>query len=173
MAFYCSHIAMHTIEADKNIMIYGPVIMNSEIICYKGEWEDVKTVGLNQGRVQERSLAEKTYPQIEEFIDISQKGILYSMEDGQVDAIIQDLTKAALVPNYKYKPLSDQDYISYVLVVNKEFAQTEAFADFVRSYNRAAEKLNEPAYLAEKLGVEESWLEDKPIKFLTLQESGE
>ena len=28
-------------------------------------------------------------------------------------------------------------------------------------------------YLAEKLGVEESWLTDKPIKFLTLEESEE
>ena len=29
------------------------------------------------------------------------------------------------------------------------------------------------AYLAEKLGVEESWLADKPIKFLTLEEREE
>ena len=93
------------------------------------------------------------------------------MEDGQVDAVIQDLTKAALVPTYQYKPIAEHDYISYVLVVDKEFAQTQAFADFVKSYNKAAEKLNEPAYLAEKLGVEEEWLHDKTIQFLTLAES--
>lgn len=147
--------------------------MNSEVICYKGDWDDVKTVGVNQGRVAEKSLAKKTYPQIEAFQDISQKGILYSMEDGQVDAIIQDLTKASMVPNYKYKPLAEHDYISYVLVVDKAFAQTQAFSDFIKSYNKAAEKLNDPSYLADKLGVEEEWLSDKTIKFLTLDESEE
>ena len=68
-------------------------------------------------------------------------------------------------------PVSAHDYISYVLVVDKEFAQTEAFSDFIKSYNKAVEKLNEPAYLAEKLGVEEEWLNDKTIQFLTLDES--
>jgi len=145
--------------------------MNSEILCYKGDWESVRTVGVNQGREAEKALAKETYPQIEEFRDISQKGILYTMEDGQVDAVIQDLTKAALVPTYKYKPIAEHDYISYVLVVDKAFAQTDAFADFIKSYNIAAEKLNEPAYLAEKLGVEEEWLKDKSIQFLTLEES--
>lgn len=152
-------------------MIYGPIIMNSEVLCYKGDWESVRTVGVNQGREAEKALAKEAYPQIEEFRDISQKGILYTMEDGQVDAVIQDLTKAALVPTYKYKPIAKHDYISYVLVVDKAFAQTDAFADFIKSYNIAAEKLNEPAYLAEKLGVEEEWLKDKSIQFLTLEES--
>lgn len=164
---------MHTIEQNENVMIYGPVIMNAEVIGYKGDWESVRTVGVNQGRESEKSLAKKAYPQIEEFRDISQKGILYTMEDGQVDAVIQDLSKAALVPTYQYKPIAEHDYISYVLVVDKKFAQTQAFADFVKSYNKAAEKLNEPAYLAEKLGVEEEWLHDKTIQFLTLAESEE
>ena len=164
---------MHTIEENENVMIYGPVIMNAEVICYKEPWEDVKKIGINQGREFEKSLAAKTYSQIEEFQDVSQKGILYSLEDGQVDAAIQDLTKAAKVPMYSYKPLSENDYISYVLVVDKEFAKTKAFSDFIKSYNKAAEKLSESAYLAKKLGVEESWLTDKPIQFLTLEESEE
>ena len=70
---------MHTIEENENVMIYGPVIMNAEVICYKEPWEDVKKIGINQGREFEKSLAAKTYPQIEEFQDVSQKGILYSL----------------------------------------------------------------------------------------------
>ena len=142
--------------------------MNSEIICYRNDWEDVKLVGIGQGREQERKQALHTYPQIEAFQDVSQKGILYTLEDGQVDAVIQDLTKAALVPDYSTMPLSKTDYVSYVLVVDKEFAKTEAFDDFISSYNKAVEKLNEPGYLAEKLGVEENWLKDKTIQFLPL-----
>lgn len=151
-------------------MIYGPVVMNAEVICYKEDWEKVRTVGISQGRENQKEQAQKTYPQIEAFQEITQKGILYSLENGQVDAAIQDLTKAAKVPKYFSRPLSESDYISYVLVVDKEFAQTEAFADFIKSYNRAAKRLNEPEYLAAKLGVEEEWLSDKKISFLPLEE---
>ncbi len=173
IAFYCSHIALHTIEQNENVMIYGPIIMNAEVISYKDSWEDVKIAGISQGRQSEKVEAQKTYPQIQGFKEVTQKGILYSLEDGQIDAAIQDLTKAAKVPQYPFKPLSEIDFISYVLVVDKEFAQTKAFSDFIKSYNRAAEKLNEPEYLAEKLEVEEEWLENVTIEFLPLEESEE
>lgn len=151
-------------------MIYGPVIMNAEIICYKNNWEDVKVVGVSQGREEEKEQAIKNYPQIERFQDVTQKGILYTLEDEQVDAVIQDLTKSAVVPQYPTMPLSSTDFISYVMVVDKEFAATKAFADFIHSYNKAVDKLNEPEYLAEKLDVDKEWLADKSIKFLPLEE---
>lgn len=150
-------------------MIYGPVIMNAEVLCYIGDLAEIKTVGIGQGRQNEKEQALKTYPQIEGFQEITQKGILYSLEKGQVDGVIQDLSKAANVPEYPCSPLSLTDYISYVLVVDKEFVQTEAFADFIESYNRAAKKLNDSGYLAGKLGVEEEWMSDKRIQFLTLE----
>lgn len=170
VAFYCSHIAQHTVEANDNVMIYGPVIMNAEVICYKNDWEKVKTVGLSQGREQEKTLAKKTYPQIERFQEITQKGILYTLEDGQVDAVILDMTKAAQIPEYPVKALSENDYISYVLVVDKKFAGTEEFSDFVKSYNEAVDRLSETEYLAEKLGVSKEWLDKKEIQFLELEE---
>lgn len=168
VAFYCGHIAVHTVECNDNVMIYGPVIMNAEVISYKEDFRQVKTVGISQGREREKEIAKKNYPQIETFKEVTQKGILYTLEDGQVDAVIQDLTKAAVVRQYASKPLSDTDYVSYVLVVDKEFAETEAFIDFIESYNRAVEKLNDKEYLAEKLRVEKEWLTDKTIEFLPL-----
>lgn len=173
IAFYCSHIALHTIEQNENVMIYGPIIMNAEVISYKNSWEDVKIVGISQGRQSEKVEAKQTYPQIQEFKEVTQKGILYSLEDGQIDAAIQDLTKASKVTEFPFKPLSEIDYISYVLVVDKEFADTKAFADFIKSYNRAVERLNELDYLAEKLDVNKEWLENISIKFLPLEESEE
>lgn len=154
-------------------MIYAPVIMNAEVICYNGDWTDVRTVGIGQGREREKELAQKTYPQIQEFQEITQKGIWYTLEDGQVDAVIQDITKAAQITECFSRPISENDYISYVLVVDREFAKTKEFSDFIKSYNKAAERLNDPAYLAEKLGVDESWLEDKHIQFLTVEEREE
>ena len=167
MAFYCSHIALHTIEENENVMIYGPAVMNAEVLCYKGSLADIRTVGISQGRLSEKEQARRTYPQIEQFQEITQKGILYSLENGQVDAVIQDLTKAANVPEYSCSPISETDYVSYVLVVDKEFARTEVFENFIDSYNRAVKRLNEPGYLAGKLGVKKEWLSDKKIEFLT------
>lgn len=162
-------MALHTIEENENVMICGPVVMNAEVLCYKGSWKNVKTVGISQGRTAEKQQAQETYPQIKQFKEISQKGILYSLERGQVDGVIQDLTKAAALRDYRTKPLSETDYISYVLVADKEFVKTKSFSDFTESYNRAAQRLNEPEYLSEQLGVGEEWLLDKKIVFLPLE----
>ena len=150
VGFYCPHIAKHTIENNEDVEIYGPVLMNGETIVYKKDWADVKNVGITQGRQQE-------------------KAILYAMEDEQVDAAILDITKAAEVSDIATMPLSDNDYISYVLIVDKEFEQTEAFRNFIESYNKAVEKLNDPCYLAKKLKVSKEWVEEKQIKFLPLE----
>lgn len=155
-------------EENENVVIYGPTIMNAEVINYKKDWESVKTVGISQGRKSEKEMALKNYPQIEQFEEVTQKGILYTLEDDQIDAVIQDITKSATFPKYMSKPLSKEDYISYVLVVDKEFAKTKAFFDFIKSYDKAVEKLNRPEYLAQKLGVSEEWLVDKTIEFLPL-----
>ena len=72
-------------------MIYGPVVMNAEVISYKDSWEKVETVGISQGRQAEKKAALESYPQIREFQEVTQKGILYTLEDGQTDAVIQDL----------------------------------------------------------------------------------
>lgn len=170
VGFFCSHIAAYTVQKNEKVMIYAPAVMNAEIIVYPAEtdWETVCSVGLTQGREREKNLAKEAYPQIKTFHEISQKGLLYAMEDGQVDADILDLTYAAKLPDYAHQPLSDHDQISYMLVVDKEFAETEAFGDFLDAYNRAVQKLNDRAVLAERLGTEAEWLSDKEIKFLEI-----
>lgn len=171
VAFYCSHIAKHTVENNKDVMIYAPVIMNSELIVYQKDWKDIRELGVLQGRKQEQKLAKETYPQIEKMHEISQKGIAYSLEDGQIDGAILDITKAVYFPSYSRKPLADRDYISYVLVVDKEFEKTEAFQEFIRAYNLAVEKLQDAKYLAKCMEADEKWVKDTTIKFLTLPES--
>lgn len=173
LGFYCANIAKYTVEHNQDVEIYGPVIMNAEMILYRGEWDNVKTVGIMQGREQFKRFAEKTYPQIEKFDEITQKGILYAMEDGQVDAAVLDITKAAGLSQISYMPLARNDYISYVLVADKEFAKTEAFRDFLTGYQEAVKHLRERKYLSEVLGVEEDWLQNTKMEFLDLEETGE
>ena len=171
VGFFCNHIASYTAQKNDRVMIYAPVVMNAELIAYKPEtdWAEVRRVGVTQGREQEKNLAKECYPQIERFYDISQKGILYAMEIGDVDADILDITHAARVPDYQYKPLTDRDYISYMLVVDKAFAETEAFQDFIEGYNRAVRRLSDPAELARVLGVDQDWIEERNLKLLEIE----
>lgn len=173
VGFYCSHIAKHTIEQNQDVMIYGPSVMNAEIICYKGSLEAVRRVGVTQGRQQLKELSKKSYPYIEAFDEITQKGILYTLEDEQIDAAILDVTKAAGIQEYEYAPLSENDYISYVLVVEKTFAKTQAFRDFIKSYNRAVARLSDKSYLADKMETTEGSGVLGQVKFLSLDENEE
>lgn len=173
IGFYCSHIAKHTVEQNQNVMIYGPAIMNGEIICYKNKWEEVSKIGVTQGREQLKKISEKTYPQIQYFDEITQKGILYTLEDGQIDAAILDISKTSGLKEYEYTPLAETDYISYVLVVDKQFAKTKAFVDFIESYNQAVSRLNNKNYLARALEIEEGSSALGQIKFLSLDEKKE
>ena len=168
VGFFCSHMAKHLIEENDNVSIYGPVIMNAEVICYKENWENVRRIGITQGRVNEKEWASRTYPQIEVFDEITQKGIMYSLERGQIDGVIQDLSKAALYPQYQFMPISDTDYISYVLVVDNSLLGTEEFDTFVDTYNDTVERFKDDTYLAGLLGVSADWLADKKIEFLPL-----
>ncbi|MEF9840757.1 MAG: ABC transporter substrate-binding (seleno)protein SaoB [Lachnospiraceae bacterium] len=170
IGFYCNHIAKYTVEHNKDVVIYAPAVMNAEVIGYKEDWSHVKKLGVTQGREQSKAIAKSQYPQIQSFEEITQKGIMYCIEDGQVDGAILDITKAAGVTEYAYQPLSNMDYISYVLVVDKKLLFTDAFSEFVEAYNQAANELNNKEYLAEKLKVDRPWLEQINLKFLTLPE---
>lgn len=168
IGFYCSHIAAYTVKQNPDVIIYGPAVMNAEIICHKKDWEDIKKVGVTQGRQQLKEISQKTYPQIEAFEEITQKGILYAVEDNQVDGAILDITKAAGLTQYQYTPLSQTDYISYTLVVDEKFAKTTAFRDFLKSYNNMVNRLNDRSYLADRLGIKEESPLLEQVKFLLM-----
>lgn len=168
IGFYCAHMARFMTEKNKDIMIYGAVIMNGEVIVHKKPWHEVKTLGIMPGRKDLKTLTERTYPQIKSFHEITEKGILYAMEDGQIDAAVLDITKAKKLGDYHRMPVSDEDYISYVLVVEKDFLETEAFEDFINAYNDAAERLNETESREKLFASGESFPEEKKLKFLEL-----
>lgn len=155
-------------------MIYGPAVMNAEVlVSASGDFEAAETVGIGQNRKEEIRIAKEAWPGVLEYREITQRALLYSLQKGEIDAAVEDITKAAAVPELPAVPLSGQEYVSYVLVADREFAGTEAFADLIRAYNEAAEKLNDSALLAERLGVDVRWMEGKKIRFLKLKEPGD
>lgn len=168
MAFYCNHMALSLVRANENFEIYGPVIMNAEVIGYKDQLSDVKRLGIGQKKEHLHKLAETSHNQIKEIIEISPSSLPYSLEGGQIDGAVLDITKAALLPGFNFISLSEDDYISFSLVVRKDIIGTEEFNDFLDAYNKAVDELNQGEMLRKATNSDQLLWDSINIKFLNL-----
>lgn len=168
MAFYCSHMALHLINSDERFEIYGPIIMNSEVMVYEGKLEDVHRVGIAQKRTHLQKVIKENYTQVNAMIEIMPNVLPYSMEEKQIEAAVIDITKASLLSKFKFAPVSKEDYVSYCLVIRKDLIGTEVFERFIQSYNMAVVELNEQGTCTEQMGISTEVLDVANVKFLEL-----
>ncbi len=166
MALSCSHQAAHLVEEDDRFVIYAPAIMNAEVVAYQGDIQQIKTLGVGQQRLYLQNLAKEAYPQIEAVEEIKPNMLPYTLSTGEIDAAVMDVTKATLVPEFSFAPLSDHDYISYVLIVREDLIGTQKFDQFIESYNRSVEQLKDGQKLQQDLGMDAQFW--KQVKFLTM-----
>jgi hypothetical protein len=162
-------MALHLVRANDDFEIYGPVIMNAEVIAYKDDIENIHRIGIGQKREHLHQLVKKSYKQVEEIVELSSISLPYSLEGGQIDGAVLDVTKAALLPELNFIPLSKDDYISYSLVVRKDIIKTKDFEDFLTIYNKVVEELDQIEILREYIGMTEEFWNNKKIKFLSLE----
>lgn len=169
MAFYCNHMALHLVRTNNNFEIYGPAIMNAEVIAYKGDINNVCKLGIGQKREHLYTLAKESHKQVREIVEISPISLPYSLEAGQIDGAVLDISKASLLPGFTFTPLSKDDYISYSLVVRKDIVDTKAFKNFLITYNKTIEELNQIENFKKYTRVPENFDNDIKIKFLSLE----
>lgn len=124
-------------------MIYGPVIMNAEVLAAKKEPEKIMRLGIGQQRRHLQGLIREAYPNIGEIVEVSPRILPYSLTDGQIDGAVLDVTKASLLPGFQFTPLAKHDYISYVLVVRKDLIGSDPFERFLKAYHNAVDSLQE------------------------------
>lgn len=161
-------MALHLVNANNRFVIYGPVIMNSEVLVYDGNIADMRILGIGDKREYLKVLAQESYPKLEE-TKVMMSGVLpYSLEDKQIDAAVIDVTKAVLLPKFSFAQISKNDYISYCLIVRKDLIGTEAFNDFLALYNQAVKELNQTETLILAMGMTEEFWNMINIKFLEL-----
>lgn len=168
MGFYCNHKAVHLINADDRFVIYSPVVMNSDVLAFIGEIEDTKVLGISQDRRNIAELAEKSYPNIDETVEITPGALVLSLMNEQIDLAAIDVTKAIGLEGIRFSPVSKGDYISYSLVVRKDLIDSERFKDFIKIYNKTVKELNDKATLTSALGMSESLWIMLRIKFIEL-----
>jgi hypothetical protein len=168
MGFYCNSMALHLVNASDRFAIYGPVIMNSEVLAYDGDIEDIRELGIGHKRENIKELAREGNSKLLGINEMIPSALPYSLEKQQIDAAVIDATKAALLPKFNFGPVSEHDYISYCLVVRKDLIGTEVFDDFLELYNQAAEELNQVDILTAAAGMTEEFWDDLNIRFLNL-----
>jgi hypothetical protein len=162
-------MALHLVQANDDFEIYGPVIMNAEVIGYKEDVESIHRLGIGHKREHLHKLATESYKQVKEVIEMSPISLPYSLEGGQVDGVVLDITKAALLKDINFVPLSKDDYISYSLIVKKDIIGTKVFEDFITAYNNTVQELNQTEILKEYISMREEFWQNKNIKFLSLE----
>ena len=170
MGFYCSHTATHIVNEADGFSIYGPVVMNGEVLGYWNSPEDIRTMAVPSKRNHLVELVQEKYPWVENIQEVSANSILVAFGDRQMDGAVMDIARAFQIPDYQYTRVSDQDYVSYCLVVRDDIVGTPQFQTFLRYYNEAVEALNNKDTLQELYGMDDAFWDDINIKFLYLQE---
>lgn len=156
-------MAVHLVREDDRLEIYGPVIMNAEVLASKSGPEAVRHVGIGQQRNHLRELILEVYPLADTVSELSPRVLPYSLAQGQIDGAVIDVTKAALLRDCRFSPISGHDYISYVLVVRKDLTDRKTFQAFLEAYRKAVDGLQDPEALDKAFGV------SSQVKFLYLE----
>ena len=170
MGFYCAHVSITLVNLQEGFTIYSPVIMNGEVLGYWSEPEDMKVMAVPSKRTHLEELAKKEFPWVEEFKVVDAKSIAYAFGDQQIDGAVLDISRAFKMPDYQYTKLSDQDYVSFCLVVRDDVIGTPQFQSFVQYYNETVEELNSAGKMQELYGMDDQFWEDVRLKFLYLPE---
>lgn len=166
--FYCSSIALTLINRNSDLEIYGPAVINAEVVALGRDPEDVCTMAIPMKRSFLNEIVYANFPAVTEIFQVSTTSLNYAVSGGQVDGAIVDVAKALSAPDFDYVRLSDEDHISYSLVVNKNIVDTAQFAEFLDAYNQMADKYNRIEYLKSRYDMSDSFWQMIHFRFLYL-----
>ncbi|WZL73268.1 ABC transporter substrate-binding (seleno)protein SaoB [Clostridiaceae bacterium 35-E11] len=140
MAIVCVDAAEEFVKNVEGFEIYSPCVQNSDLFVLQGG--NPKKIGITQNRKYQGKLVKDYFGEDVKIVPMIHQALPYSLEKGQLDGIVIDVTKAIHLKGDKYPTMMGDDYTTYVLIVNQEFKKTKAFKDFIRLYNQSVQKLN-------------------------------
>ena len=165
-------MARHLIEENDDFSIYAPIIMNSEFLAAQKDIAQVSSVAIGQNRKYLADSVMETYPNIKRAVEINSSSLQFALITGNTDSVVLDITKLSTMHDCSFYPVTDNDYISYVLLVNNDIVGTEAFENFTECCDKVAERLSEDSELVsavESYTGEDFELPDNTrIKFLKI-----
>lgn len=139
MAIVCANSAEKFVENEVNFVIYCDLFKNTDVIVRNSK-DTPKNIGVSYKKDYHLDIVSDHYGEANSTI-LMRNAMAYSLEKGDVDAIIIDALKAISLKKSKYNASKYNDYTTYVLLVNKEYMKTEDFKIFSKMYNRAVKDL--------------------------------
>lgn len=169
LGLYCSQAALHMINESNEFEIYGPLILNGEVMAFLDGTEKIQSMGIPRKRSFLGNLVKEAYSDIENITELNRNYSLFTLESGEVDGVVLDAADAKRASeDVCFLPVSKNPYISYCLVVRKRLIGTKEFSDFLSLYEQAAERLNNPDILAERIGMDADFWKMVRTEFLSL-----
>lgn len=139
MAIVCADSAKKFVENEVNFVIYCDLFRNTDVIVQKSN-EIPKNIGVSYKKDYHLNIVSDYYSDANSTA-LMRNAMAYSLEKGDVDAILIDALKAVSLEGNKYSASEYNDYTTYVLLVNKDYMKTEDFKIFSKMYNRAVKDL--------------------------------
>jgi len=177
MSIMCVSAAKMFVENNSSFIIFSPVTMNTDVFVINGDTPTL--VGMTQNRAYQKELIKGKFGEGAEVIPMVNQALPYALEKNEVQAAVIDITKAMQLGSDIIPANINGDYVSYVLVVNKEFSKTDVFEEFVGAFNNATATLQEDQsvytrHLSEYIGdvnIEEGVYKNWKVKLLFIEES--
>lgn len=172
MAIVCKDAAKDFMTAAPEFEIVGPVVMNSDIVV-EAEDRSVKIVGITNNKNFHKDFARDLYGKDVIIKEMNPNSLPYAYGNEQIDAMIIDIT----VYNDenmegRVRQVSDEDYLTNVLIANSEFTNTKEYRSFVEEYNIIVDRLNQEGlpmkYIEEKTYLNERSVENWNVELMKI-----
>lgn len=150
MAIICKDAAREYIKFDKNFEIVATLVQNSDVFLMKNS--NPLKIGITQKRNYQRNFIISAYPD-SETVELLGTALPYALNRNLVDALVIDKVKAIGLEGVVKEPEVKADVDTYVLIVNKNFKNTQTYANFAVLYNKSVEALQDKDELVKTIEI--------------------
>lgn len=150
LAIICEDAAKDFVKNNNEFRIVGSCVKNSDVFILKDN-KIIKKIGIAQNRKYQKKLVKSKFGSSCEVYPMTATALGYALENNKLDAILVDSLKGWKLNGKKQICNYDKDYITYVMVVNKDFQKKDLYKKFIKNYNESIIALKSEELLKKQL----------------------
>ncbi|MEJ8554792.1 ABC transporter substrate-binding (seleno)protein SaoB [Tepidibacter sp. Z1-5] len=150
LAIICEDAAKEFVKNNDGFKIVGSCVKNSDVFILKDN-KIPKKIGIAQNRKYQQKLVKAKFGSSCQVYPMTATALGYALENNTLDAVVLDSLKAWKLNGKKEISNYNKDYITYVMVVNKEFEKKDLYEEFIKYYNESIYELRNEKLLKKQL----------------------
>lgn len=151
VAVMCPDAAASLLEKDNRFEIISPCLVNSDIVIIKPGIKPQK-IGISQNRNHQKQIVAELFGQACTTVTMLPSAVPYAYEKNAVDGVVVDALRGLNLTGEKLSSTNgDNEHVTYVLVVNKDFKADPRYQEFLRLFEESVNELNNPDILAQEI----------------------